>query len=58
VTPRVDQFMGNLFFRNVPTSDIKAMKYHELKYWSGWHDQINEAERKAAEAAKIKSGKK
>ena len=37
---RVHQYMGNLFYRKVPPNEIKEMPYHELKYWSEWHDTL------------------
>jgi hypothetical protein len=36
--------MGNLFYRKIPPSEIKAMPFHELKYWSDWHERITQAE--------------
>jgi len=41
VVDRVHQYMGNLFYRKVPPSEIKEMPYRELKYWSDWHDTLN-----------------
>lgn len=41
--------MGNLFYRQVQPSEIKAMKYPELKYWNNWHELMEQAERDAIE---------
>ena len=40
--------MGNLFYRKVPPSEIKAMGYSELKYWNEWHELIAKEELKGA----------
>jgi hypothetical protein len=32
--------MGNLYSDGVSPEEIKKMPYHELKYWSNWHDLI------------------
>lgn len=42
---QINQWMGNLFYRNVSPSEIKDMGYSELKYWNEWHDIMSEAER-------------
>ena len=47
--PRVDQFMGNIFSRGGAPGEIEKMKYHQLSYWSSWHDLFVKAEKKAAE---------
>lgn len=44
---QVDGWMGSLFYRGVPTCDIKAMPYREMKYWNEWHDRITKAETNA-----------
>jgi len=41
--------IGNLFYRGVQPSEIKAMGYTEMKYWNDWHLLMDEAERKAME---------
>ena len=46
--------MGNLFYRNVAPLDLLKMNYREIKYFNGWHEVMDEAERKAQE----KAGKK
>jgi len=46
--------MGNLFYRRQPVSEIKAMTYHELKYWNEWHKILDKQE--AATARKITDG--
>ena len=52
---RLDQFVGNAFFEKVSTTEIKNMSYHELKYWSGWHDVFQDQYER--EARRIKDGK-
>lgn len=42
--------MGNLFYRGQPISEITILEYHELKYWNGWHEVMEEAEKKAYES--------
>lgn len=32
------QWMGNLFYRRVPPSEINAMGYREMEYWNNWHE--------------------
>ena len=44
---RINQIMGNLFFRGVPISDIKVMGYKELVYWDDWHQLMIKAEKEA-----------
>lgn len=43
----VDQWIGNLFYRNVSTAEIKQMNYRELKYWNSWHEEMVEADKRA-----------
>jgi hypothetical protein len=31
---------GNLFYRGVPTAEIKGMGFVELRYWNSWHEVI------------------
>jgi hypothetical protein len=35
--------MGALYCDNQPISDIKSLRYTEMKYWNKWHDAIQEA---------------
>ena len=51
LTP-LDQFMGNLFFRGQPISEIYKLTFSEAAYWSDWHDRIADAESRAAEGIK------
>lgn len=53
----MDQMMGNLFYRGVQPSEIKAMDYREMKYWNTWHDRIADAEVKASLTARGESGR-
>jgi len=41
--------MGNIFFRGGSPSEIETMGYRSLKYWSGWHDIYNAAEKSVTE---------
>jgi SHS2 domain-containing protein len=52
----VDQWIGNLFYRGVSTTEINAMTYHEMRYWNGWHKVMEDADRKSIE--KLKGGKR
>jgi len=36
--------MGDAFHRGASPSEIKAMPYHELKYWQGWHQLLAKKE--------------
>jgi hypothetical protein len=36
------EMIGFLFVHKVQPSEITAMAYHELKYWSEWVKYINE----------------
>jgi hypothetical protein len=40
--------MGNLFYRGQPISEICILEYHELKYWNGWHELMEKAEKAAS----------
>lgn len=46
---RVHQYAGNLFYRKVPPSEIKAMNFCELKYWNSWHEILDKTEAKQVE---------
>jgi len=37
--------MGDVLFRGASPTEIKAMPYHELMYWQGWHNVLAEKER-------------
>jgi hypothetical protein len=47
--------MGNLFYRNVQPSEIKNMTFHEIVYWNGWHEVLEEQEARAAREAEYKA---
>lgn len=34
--------MGNLFYRQVPPSEIKNMTISEMQYWNEWHNVLVE----------------
>jgi len=36
--------MGNLFSRGQQISEIKSLRYAELKEWNGWHELMLESE--------------
>lgn len=42
--------MGQLFYRRVAPSEIKAMNYPELRYWADWSERISEEEKKAMDS--------
>jgi hypothetical protein len=48
----MDQFMGNMFYREQPMSEIRAADYDDLKYFNVWHKQIERAEVNAANNAR------
>lgn len=41
--------MGNLFFRGQPISEIKALRFAELKEWNVWHDLMVDMEKREIE---------
>lgn len=47
VIDRIDQWLGNLFYRGQPIDVLEKMTYSRLKYWNSWHELIAEQERKA-----------
>jgi rubrerythrin len=36
--------MGNLFYRKQPISEIKKLRFAELREWNTWHEIMNDAE--------------
>jgi hypothetical protein len=40
VIHRVDQWLGNLFYRGQQINTLMTMTYAELKYWNDWHEII------------------
>ena len=34
--------MGNMFYRGQPINVIENMTYHDLKYWNGWHEKMDD----------------
>jgi len=38
------QWMLNLFYRKQSISDIRSLRYAELKMWNGFHEIIEKAE--------------
>jgi hypothetical protein len=46
--------MGNLLYRHQPISEIKKLRYAELKQWNEWHEMMVKAEEVQIEKAKGK----
>lgn len=46
--------MGNLFFRNQPISEIKKLRYAEMREWNEWHELMTREEQKQIDKAKAK----
>lgn len=44
VAQKLDQYMGDMFYRGQPMSEIRAADYDDLKYFDGWHKAIERAE--------------
>lgn len=38
--PLLDEFMHGLFYMKQPINIINRMKFHEMKYWYGIHEMI------------------
>jgi len=38
--------MGNLFYRKQPISEIKKLRYAELREWNTWHEIMVKEEQK------------
>lgn len=55
---RVHQWIGNAFYRKISPSEIKEMTFHELKYWSNWHDLFNKTVADEMERQRILAGLK
>lgn len=34
----MDQWIGNVFYCGASPSEIKAMSFHELRYWNSWYE--------------------
>ena len=47
VADKVNQWVGNLFYRRVSPAEITAMGYVEMKYWNEWHELMVREEQKA-----------
>lgn len=45
--------MGNLFYRHQQISEIKQLRYAELKEWNEWHEMMVKAEQDAINKAKV-----
>lgn len=44
--------MGNLFFRGQPISEIKKLRFAELKEWNMWHELMVDMEKREIEKVK------
>jgi hypothetical protein len=53
----MEQWMGNLFFRKQPISEIRSLRYHEMKYWNNWHELMIKEEQESIKRMNAK-GKK
>lgn len=40
------QWMGNLFYRKQPISEIKKLRFSELREWNKWHEIMVNEEKK------------
>ncbi len=40
------QWMGNLFYRKQPISEIKKLRFAEMREWNRWHEVMVKAEKK------------
>jgi len=49
------QWMGNLFFRKQPISEIKRLRFAEMREWNEWHELMVKEEQKALKKAKAKN---
>ena len=54
VASRMDHYMGEMFWRGQPMSEIRSADYDDLKYFYEWSKAITRAEVKAAEKARGK----
>jgi hypothetical protein len=46
--------MGNLFYRGQPISEIKKLRFAEMREWNKWHELIaNEETKVSNEIGKI-----
>lgn len=43
------QWMGNLFFRKQPISEITRLRFSEIKEWNWWHEEMIKEEKKYIE---------
>jgi hypothetical protein len=46
--------MGNLFYRGQQISEIKRLRYAELREWNMWHELMQKEEKRQAEEMKVK----
>ena len=58
VIPRLDQMLGNLFYRGVQPHRLNEMFFSELKYWNEWHKVIEKKEAELIPKAPKTKGKK
>jgi len=43
--PKIDQWIGNLFYRSVQPSELEKLSYSKMKYFNDWHKVIEKAEK-------------
>jgi len=47
--------MGNLFFRGQAISEIKSLRFAELREWNEWHELMVKKEQEIMDEAKKKN---
>ena len=57
VIPRLDQMLGDLFYRHVQPDVLEKMNYTRLRYWHEWHKILHKEEKKLADDLKGNKGK-
>jgi len=53
----MDTFMGQMFYRGQPMSEIMAANYDTLRYFDGWSAAIRRADMKAYNDTRNKKGR-
>jgi hypothetical protein len=46
------QWMGNLFYRRQQISEIKKLRFAEMREWNKWHEIMIQQEKKIIEGNK------
>ena len=47
--------MGNLFYRGQSISEIKKLRFAELREWNSWHELMTKEEKKYIDEAEEKN---